>query len=508
VFRQLQANEEAIDKYSSNIEELEEKKATASDTIQTLKVEIQVSREEVIRRTAELEGTIEGLNKQVEALLKERETLDPNSAAAREEKEQMLEKISKLVLRVEELNNKLDEAYRQVGRAEFDVKEALKDKADWMSKENAWIKRVQDVQAALERTESEKNTLLGREGQMVKQVMDLESALATMEASYKSKVDILTLERDSLAEIVEKQRQTLHIQKQQGESSLRMLAQRQAALDRVQSQLTDPESMEELNRLQQELSQMLTKEGEMLMNEIVDAKQLLEVVAALKDKFKDLEVLSQELQFERMQRLSLESDFSDLERKNDDLLRRIAGLEKEKEDFSALEQKYAASADVREELEHFKKLCTGWENRAQYWQNIAKKSMSIHSIPSTDAENARHAESSSSAADIADLKKKLSGKEDECKTLSVKLKEALDRAKKSEDETASTKESMQKELASLWLAVQELNTLDAAKDKALQDAMNERSAAVKERDELTRKLNNLQAEYAALQLELEVHSLK
>lgn len=87
--------------------------------------------------------------------------------------------------------------------------------------------------------------------------------------------------------------------------------------------------------------------------------------------------------------------------------------------------------------------------------------------------------------------------------LADQLAAAVGDATSARNELAIAKEDMQKEFTSLWLAVQQLNSLDAAKERALQDLISDRDKAVRERNEAIEKLNIMQKEYAELQSELE-----
>ena len=64
---------------------------------------------------------------------------------------------------------------------------------------------------------------------------------------------------------------------------------------------------------------------------------------------------------------------------------------------------------------------------------------------------------------------------------------------------------MQKEFASLWLTVQELNKLDASKEQALAGLVADRDAACKQRDAAEAELVELAQSYKQLQFELQVN---
>ena len=71
-------------------------------------------------------------------------------------------------------------------------------------------------------------------------------------------------------------------------------------------------------------------------------------------------------------------------------------------------------------------------------------------------------------------------------------------------ELQHTQENMQREFASLWMAVQELNKLDAVKEQALADLVSDRDRTVRDRDMANKKLHELTVNYQSLHRELQV----
>ena len=63
---------------------------------------------------------------------------------------------------------------------------------------------------------------------------------------------------------------------------------------------------------------------------------------------------------------------------------------------------------------------------------------------------------------------------------------------------------IEKEYASLWLAVEELNKLDAEKELALQELLGDREEALAQRDAALLLVEQLRNEYRELQLDIEV----
>jgi hypothetical protein len=74
----------------------------------------------------------------------------------------------------------------------------------------------------------------------------------------------------------------------------------------------------------------------------------------------------------------------------------------------------------------------------------------------------------------------------------------------SKEELRVSREGMQGELASLWMAVQELNKLDAVKEKKMQELLCDRDAAIESRDSALKQLEEMTDNYNELQTELQV----
>ena len=67
----------------------------------------------------------------------------------------------------------------------------------------------------------------------------------------------------------------------------------------------------------------------------------------------------------------------------------------------------------------------------------------------------------------------------------------------------NSRESSQKEFASLWKSVQELNELDLLKDKSIQDLIADRDRAILERDHAQSRVKMLSSQCESLQQEID-----
>ena len=77
----------------------------------------------------------------------------------------------------------------------------------------------------------------------------------------------------------------------------------------------------------------------------------------------------------------------------------------------------------------------------------------------------------------------------------------------SKEELRVSREGMQGELASLWMAVQELNKLDAVKEKKMQELLNDRDRALEAKELALTQLDEMTDNYNELQTELQVLTL-
>lgn len=343
-------------------------------------------------------------------------------------------------------------AIKERDRTNAEITSVLREKADMAAREVLLTQRIQELQMEVEK--------------------------ANNESKVKSELEIVKLQRDSLFEIIKQQEQALHMQQQQSEASLKMLHQRQAALDRYE-QRSEGEH-DELSDLQRNLQNLLANEGQTLYSELIDAKKLIAVIASVREK-----VLESGL---------LKEDISRLESERDAQRTRIERMEKETSAWRA------EKGEVIDQLEHFKKHAIDWETRAQYWQQVAKKT-STHSSSLHEAHDPVLSGFASStitkSAEYLDLRS-------ENVTLQERLSKTQHELEEKKKELAMAKGDMEKEFAQLWTSVEQLNKLDASKDKTIAELKAERDAAVKEKNDILKKYREMQQEYEGLQSELQV----
>eukprot|EP01041_Mallomonas_annulata_P007890 gene7890-16153_t len=300
--------------------------------------------------------------------------------------------------------------------------------------------------------------------------VQLLTAQQLMDSRLKSEVDVLTTERDNLSALVRQQEQALNMQQQQAQTSMKMLYQRQAALADLEHRSVASNGADELQHLQDMLHNVLSREGDVLQGEVADARRLTGMISALRDKLQSVNILHDNLAAERSLRQDLEDQNMDLRT----ALQRGGGGN----------GSGGSSVDkLMQEIEFLKKKAAEGEANAQYWQQLAKKTGVVAGVPVPAAQETMLREEN------------------------IDLREQLEAAKqdaiRSKQELEVAKEDMQREFASLWLAVQQLNKMDAVKETNLRDLASERDKVAAEKRDITVKYEALSEEHKSLQKELQ-----
>ena len=135
-----------------------------------------------------------------------------------------------------------------------------------------------------------------------------------------------------------------------------------------------------------------------------------------------------------------------------------------------------------------------WETRAHYWQQTAQKNSVNKERQEKEKERAVEAKST----EDLDLRSE-----------NAKLQELLEfsqqEAEHAKEELAASKEDMQQEFSSLWLAVEQLNKLDATKDQAMADLTTSHDEACQSNLMWEEKYKAIVRDYDKLQRELQVY---
>lgn len=391
------------------------------------------------------------------------------------------------------LSEKTDEYQKKIHSLEDEVKLS-------MEHVNSVIKERDRTNAEITLILKEKAEMASREVNLTKRIQELvlEVERAHNESKLKSELEIIKLQRDSLYEMIKQQENALSLQQKQSEVSLKMLHQRQAALDRYEQKYFNEN--DEINILQENLQKLLNSEGELLQSEVLDGKKLLQMVINIKEKINENNYLKDEIDKLESEKNEIYLKWKECEKKCETMVR-----------------DYRESS---EQLEHAKKLSIDWETRAHYWQQVAKKTTATtakgvggaQSQPLNQSYDSSSILSPTTGVGAPSLTNAMNSLDvNELQSENIRLQDLLTSTRSelenSKRELETSKNEMQKEFSSLWLAVEQLNKLDASKDKTIHELTIERDNAVGDYKDLLKKYKAMKKEYDGLQSELQVSQL-
>jgi hypothetical protein len=376
---------------------------------------------------------------------------------------------------------------------------------------NKQLKNTLDINGTLC---SDIETCRALQNLLEKQLIDSNKAVSDANEVIErlsSNVNIITSEKNTLLSIIEQQETAIKVQQTQSENSLKMLHQRQMALERMEQDYNS--SMEELLQLHDSHQGLLTREGQSLYTELLDAKRLTGMITSFRDKIENVNILKKELdtkdlvlkETERNYQLLL-TKYNEAMTNNSSLMVKVAETTKDSlENLHKLDKKESTKVmELTDELTTLKRSLAELqrnfdanEAKALYWQQVATKVTGNKAISVMPAAvmNTTH-DSTDSTTVIIQLQRE--------KNELLVIIDSKDREIKDlHEQLGGKKEAMQKEYSSLWLAVQELNKLDVIKEKAMLDLVEERNKAIQEKSLLDRALKELSTSYNDLQDELE-----
>ena len=429
---------------------------------------------------------MEALQKQVKSLQVEAETAKINERIVEQEKNSIAIDNEKLTATANSLRDSLVDANKQ-------------------------LKNTLDINGTLC---SDIETCRALQNLLEKQLIDSNKAVSDANEVIErlsSNVNIITSEKNTLLSIIEQQETAIKVQQTQSENSLKMLHQRQMALERMEQDYNS--SMEELLQLHDSHQGLLTREGQSLYTELLDAKRLTGMITSFRDKIENVNILKKELdtkdlvlkETERNYQLLL-TKYNEAMTSNSSLMVKVAETTKDSlENLHKLDKKESTKVmELTDELTTLKRSLAELqrnfdanEAKALYWQQVATKVTGNKAISVMPAAvmNTTH-DSTDSTTVIIQLQRE--------KNELLVIIDSKDREIKDlHEQLGGKKEAMQKEYSSLWLAVQELNKLDVIKEKAMLDLVEERNKAIQEKSLLDRALKELSTSYNDLQDELE-----
>lgn len=241
-------------------------------------------------------------------------------------------------------------------------------------------------------------------------------------------ISSISTERNALIAMIDQQDAAIKLQYNHFELSLEMLHQRQADLDKIE--IDAGKNFDELLHLQKNLESLLVNESDTLQNELIDAKRLTGMISTARERMQATSILQDELDRELSSRLQLQTQHEIL--KTEIALAR-RDLPKQTLKTTLLEQDNYAAATKSKELIVLQYKLEISEKNIQYWKNITKRVVNnddkFHDFVAKNNEMNTLDASKSYSKNDGSIKQQ------------------------------SKEETMQIELSSLWVAVQELNKL-------------------------------------------------
>jgi chromosome segregation ATPase len=288
----------------------------------------------------------------------------------------------------------------------------------------------------------------------------------------KTELDNAMAERDRLLVTAEQQKSALAVQAKRSEDSLKSLWDRQETLERVEKDADY--SLNQLVTVQEGLQSLLAQEGILMHSELLGVKKLVTVLSSVRDRLLEINTIRSELEAEKSLRIQLEAS-------------------QKLEVQSMLATGMDDGSNVYDQLARYRNAVEASDARANYWQSVAQKAQMMLPQSSIEALETKVDE----AMAVVAIK-------EENESLKAQLAAALADAAVANAALEKSQENMQSEFSSLWVAVQELNKLDAVKEQALADLITDRDRILGERDSGHKKFNELSVKYASLQRDLEV----
>lgn len=330
--------------------------------------------------------------------------------------------------------------------------------------------------------------------------------------------ELLSSERDSMSILVEQKDSLLWMQNQQSENAIKLLQQQ------LQQQAVSQSKADDLYRLQESLQDLFSNEGDAVYSELLDAKKLAVMVKELRDKMHLYSMLSQQFEKDAMMKKELEKRVVESVTllKDEEQLRELY----EKELCASLHQGHQlVDKSLFSTLENSKHFDAEWYSSARMKEQPADMSNQFgyqHFDTNTSTARSTHVFSSLLPNEtkqrngmeetndvegddtVVHLVSQLELARSEVAYLTGQLEASQKENQNLRESLSATQTNMQREFSSLWLSVQELNKLDALKDKSIEELIKERENLKKERDMTMEREEKYKIENDHLRRELQV----
>jgi len=422
--------------------------------------------------------------RQLESRVKEMEALLRQSHDALRQSQEALQKPQEAWRQSQDMLRQSEDRARQMSESLRHSQEILRQCESALkevtAERDSLSARVQELERAvtdgLERQSTLKKQLEDRQEE------DRQESAATS-SNVRAQVASLAAERDSLHFMLQQREQELRFYQQQVGASQEGNQRRQSPFNTENRPVEGPSERDaqELNDLGAAMQEWLKREGAALRGGTLDARRLTAIIATIRQRYEDVRRLSSQLAHERAMRLDLERTVASGDRGG------------------------TIPAALRDEIEALKRKAAEWEAKSNYWEQLTKKTSELigasgFNVGAGSSGRAQHNFTSSdhgvSDSGTTALQAEVS-----------RLQEALRLSQEEARSAQNGLEQMQREFAALWLAVQQLEKMDTAKELSIQQLTAERDKAVEEKFDVTKKLQALTVDYERVQKELQVSVL-
>lgn len=345
-------------------------------------------------------------------------------------------------------------------------------------------------------------TQLENELEQLQQFEKINIELRIIIERHEHDIKLLEEEKLSLKQMLEQKDSLLKILSQQSEQSVKMLHQRQEAIEKLENHPYNGIDIEEYLRLQSNLKEVFISEGELLHSEYLDAKRLISIVRELREQIHQNEQLKSEISIQREDKRQVNEKFQHN-------IQRIDKLEQTKSDLiSQLQSMKRELDDCYYKINHLEGKNLMQESNSSPLRLEMNRQYDIRSSSNNNYNSSfsynNSSYSSSNVNNNYQFEQQIQTIQSENSILREQLLISQKETVQARDELKIAQGKMQREFSSLYLSVQELNKLDAMKDKSIQDLISDRDRAIIERDIAREKYTVLAKEHKEIQQELHV----
>lgn len=301
--------------------------------------------------------------------------------------------------------------------------------------------------------------------------------LTLLVGRLQSDLQAMTQERDALNLMLQQKDSLLKIQGQQADMSIKMLQKRQA-------QLENGEPSDEYARLLESLRELFTSEGEVILSELMDTERLTTMIRDVRDKMLQYDGLLSMYEAEQRSGAAKKEEF--------DL--RLGESRKE------LDQAYARIVQLEKQLQQAQQNAPPQFAFSTYTAAPAPAPTLSPPKPTAATAVSNGVNPTTAAAMANQLEVQL---RTENNLLREQLVIAQSETNKYAMELRSLKDAHRAELSKVWNTLQELQSVDAAKDKSLQALIADRDRAIVEKDQAEERLKVAASRCSELQREID-----